>query len=627
MNPSLAKELRALRLAWSLCALAGLGNLLGIFSDDAIAKALPSIAAFAFFAGCLALAAAPFGHEFPLRTWPLLLGQPMERSRLWKTKFLAGTIAVLALVAVHAATVIVTGQRIPSDDLLIYLGFVVATICSAGWCALASRSVIGGMAFAAGCQFAIMALVSGVIYAGYKILGRDPVAPDMDKSPVVVTYIIAGVAYSVFTLWLGWRTFKEMEMRDAPASANLALPSWMTPKKLSTLFRCRPNGSLRNLILKEVGLQAPVFTIAAVFTACWIAVCLLLLMEPTRHAVYVGILNGLTGVHIVIIALLSGCVSLGDEKTLGVTAWHLTLPVSARRQWFVKLAVSAATAVVVGVILPLFLSCLTLVKDKVGLINVTSRDIAALIAAIWVLVVLGFWCASFWENTVRAALSTIVALVGIGTFAQLGAWVASEYFSGLQTSLVVSVISHLQLAPDFFEHHEAMIPYSIALVCLVVAVIALAQSLAQFRRVRSSRFAMLKNALILAAITFVGAFWCADLVKSISRPGEPPLVAEVADALGSVLRQDPELSEGQVRRVLPQELESDDLLSNTAKRWLRNSTIDVHWITLSDSSFARRYGNGPRSYIGELHLPNGVTVPLDWTAPDPTQTHPPKEKP
>jgi hypothetical protein len=123
----------------------------------------------------------------------------------------------------------------------------------------------------------------------------------------------------------------------------------------------------------------------------------------------------------------------------------------------------------------------------------------------WVVGVLGFWCASFWENTVRAALSTIVSLICIGTFAQLGAWVAFEYSPGFQTNLVIvsSVVAH-----------EAIVPYEIALIVLLVTFVALIQSLSQFRRARSANVIMVKYSLVLAAITFVGAFWCADLIKS-----------------------------------------------------------------------------------------------------------------
>src|ERR1043165_3342266 len=283
MNPRLAKEFRALLFPWSLCAIASLGYLAGTVSNGSVRGALTGLAGFAFYLGCLLLAVLPLGSEFQERTLPLLFGPPIERARLWKEKFLAATSAVLALVVVHGVMAAAAGQRLQSDDVLPCLGFVVATICSAGLLTLTARSVIGGMVLAGAGQFAAIGAVTGAIYLCYKVVGRDPFDPEMDKGPVLTTYICAGAIYSALALWLGWRTFAEMEVRDASPSANLALPDRFTPRKLATLFRCQPTGNLRNLFRKEVGLQKPVFTIAAVFVACWVVAFLLLLLEPTQQ--------------------------------------------------------------------------------------------------------------------------------------------------------------------------------------------------------------------------------------------------------------------------------------------------------------------------------------------------------
>ncbi len=627
MNPRLAKEFRGLLFPWCVCALAGLGHLAERHQGGRVATFVIMMAAFGFFAGCLIVAATPFGSEFQQRTWPLVLGQPLERSQLWKEKFLAATVAVLALIAVHGAMVLVVGQKLPFDDMLPCVGFVVATICSAGFCALAARSVIGGMAFAACWQFVVMLVVSGALYACYKLFGRDPAAPDMEKWPVVTAYVCAGALYSAFTLWLGWRTFAEMEVRDAPASANLALPDWMTPKKLATILRCQPAGNLRNLIRKEAGLQKPIFTIATVFVACWVVAFLLLLLEPSRRVIYVGTLNALTAIHIAIIALLAGCVSLGDEKSLGVTAWHLTLPVSSRRQWFVKLLVSAATAILVGLVLPLFLSALTLIKARVGLFAVINTDTSTIVFAIVpmsVLVVLGFWCASFLENTVRAVLTLVLACAVLGTAASLAVWIADK-FGGLQTGFLTSLIARFQWSPYSLD---GVFPWGGIYLCLVAGatLIALVQSFSQFRRAQSQSAALFRHGAILAAVVFAIAFWVADFNVSMNNQRNQrfssALVPEITTALRSVTLQDSELPEGQVGTLTLRALENSNPLSDRAKLWLRNSTIDVHWVNSRSKHFANL-----RVYIGEVHLPKGAIVPFSWTVPDLPQAQPPKEKP
>src|ERR1043165_4162700 len=141
MNPRLAKEFRPLLFPWCVIALAGLGPLGEHFSTSPVADFVTGLAGIAFFTGCLLLTTLPFGSEFQERTWLLLLGQPLARSQLWKEKFLAATIAVGSLVALDGVILASAGKRIPLDDWLPYVGFIVATICSAGFCALAARSV------------------------------------------------------------------------------------------------------------------------------------------------------------------------------------------------------------------------------------------------------------------------------------------------------------------------------------------------------------------------------------------------------------------------------------------------------------------------------------------------------
>jgi ABC-type transport system involved in multi-copper enzyme maturation permease subunit len=57
-----------------------------------------ALSSFTLFA-CLALIPTlVFGTEFQNRTWPLLLSQPIERSRLWQEKILAGLVAICGIV-------------------------------------------------------------------------------------------------------------------------------------------------------------------------------------------------------------------------------------------------------------------------------------------------------------------------------------------------------------------------------------------------------------------------------------------------------------------------------------------------------------------------------------------------
>ncbi len=356
MYPRLTKELRPLLLAWCVAALAAAGYLVAlthpIFAKGEFGSFLIGLAGMAFVAGCLLLAALPMGSELQEHTLGLLLSQPIERSRLWREKLLAATFAVGGLALVHGIAAGATGQ-LRLGEAVLYLLFMVAGICSLGYWTLAIPSIIGGIVAAVGAPIGLSLVIHLIVYYGLGL------RPEFDEQTTVVLAICAGAVYSAFFLWLGRRQFVELELKDPLASRSAQIPDALVPTKLVALFRCRPTGALRNLIRKEVRLQKPIFLISAVVTICWLVALLLLVLEPSHEYIYVGTLNALTGIQITLTVVLTGCVAFGEEKSLGLAAWHLTLPISARRQWLVKLGVSAGVLVVTGFVLPLLLDALT----------------------------------------------------------------------------------------------------------------------------------------------------------------------------------------------------------------------------------------------------------------------------
>src|SRR6266853_499858 len=96
MNPRYAKEFQPLFLPWCIGALAALVNMIPI-SDFPAAETgwlifLGSVAVMAV------MAAQSFGAEFQHWTLPLLLVQPIRRSRSWMEKLLVLGVAVGTLV-------------------------------------------------------------------------------------------------------------------------------------------------------------------------------------------------------------------------------------------------------------------------------------------------------------------------------------------------------------------------------------------------------------------------------------------------------------------------------------------------------------------------------------------------
>jgi hypothetical protein len=533
MNPRLIKEFRPLLMPWSVAALAATGYLVKledpVFARGEFGGFIQGFAVFAFGFGCLLLAVLPFGLELQHRTLPLLVGQPIERSRVWLEKLLVSAAAVLALGVIHFAALYAAARGdLTLRPLPLCAALVVVTICSGAYCTLATRSIIGGITTSACIQFLIVLLVSYVIY---RVLGREA---DPVEWPVTFVYVGVGAVYSAFVLWLGWRTFAAFEVREGPGSPNLALPRWVTRRGAwTTLFHCQPTGALRNLIRKEIGLQNPVFLIALVFSACWLVALVAFVLQPERQELLQGIFGGLTGAYVPIVVLLTPCVAFGEEKTLGLAAWHLTLPVSARRQWLLKLSAAWTTALLVGVVLPLVLACLTLAQVKVGLVALPPEMIWPIASVLIIAFVLGVWCASLWGSTLRSAVATLLSILGLATCANLGG-LAASHFDGLQTNLVRILPAWFQLPPDFLLRDTRMFTFESPLAILASLVVALVQSLAQYRRGQTQSKVTLKYVSILVLLTFAGSFWCSDLIRSIGLR----LNREVLTALASVPKEE-----------------------------------------------------------------------------------------
>src|SRR5436190_13039132 len=99
MNTYIRKEVRLLLPFW------GLAMLLAIVPVWMLPRVnfVSGISDFVFWAfgfGLVLVGMAPFGQELNLGTFPSLLAQPLDRSRIWRTKLvLVSAAAILVLIA------------------------------------------------------------------------------------------------------------------------------------------------------------------------------------------------------------------------------------------------------------------------------------------------------------------------------------------------------------------------------------------------------------------------------------------------------------------------------------------------------------------------------------------------
>jgi hypothetical protein len=587
MTRRLIKELRSLPLPWCVAAAA-----MGFLLLPLLLWAVPDPAApddfksfcivggeVAFFVSIVAVAALSFGAEFQQRTLPLFLSQPISRARLWREKSLSLGMAIIVVLAAHWITLFMfrmSGVRFGYGESLYSLSaaltaaaFILATVCSSAFWTLVTRSSIGGLVFNIGSQCLV---VIGITSSLEKWLP----AFASDESLVAAVLLGASLIYSPAMLWLGWRKFAHLELRDSAFGESVATPtiSFGFGGKL-TWLRCRPVGRLSNLVRKELRLQKPAFLIGGVFSVCSLLTCGLSFLQPSRAATYEVIFDVMTAACVPLLLLLPGCIAMSEEKSLGLAAWHLTLPVSIRLQWLVKFVIATAIAITMAIVLPVLLAGINSGEEGAGLLRVvrdSHDDAMPLIATAGTIFVMSFWAAALLGNVVRAVLATIVALPVIGYLISLG-FKYGEWLGGLEGGLLVWIGLGFELSPAAFDH---LLKLAFTALYAFAALAALAQSLLQFRRAQTGGFIMVKYSAILAGIVFLVAAWAGDLSRStfgLSAQEEKGLKSEFENAIYALPAEVLPTAVGRVKNLDYDTLERTGKLSELARAWFQGESI------------------------------------------------------
>lgn len=269
-----------------------------------------------------------------------------------------------------------------------------------------TRNALGGCALTFFCPQLL--LILGIVTL--KLAGvHDPVI----EGRIILSYALAvGLLYPSLTYLAGWRLFERLE-DAAPIRRDLALPdSWSRYfASLATRLLPEKRGIMTSLICKELRLQQPAFATAAVLVGIWLAFFGVWVFRP---AIGSALMVVPPFVLYLVIPILSGCVSTAEERSLGIHDWHLTLPVTARRQWFVKVLAALSLNVVLGLLLPWLLLLVTspLANTPGEFLFVSGTRLVSIFISF------GFLAAALYastavRDTLRAILGTIVLCIVI----------------------------------------------------------------------------------------------------------------------------------------------------------------------------------------------------------------------
>ena len=557
------KEVRA--LFWPWCAVVIAGALPALLSHSSVAA---TINVLSFFLGIPLLATLPLGNEFHHRTVSLWLTQPSSRMQLWGEKTIVMFVAVLSAALVSGSSMFsFTFPYVDFRYKAAAAAYVIITMASATFWTLAARSTIGGFI-----------LIYCIFYILYLLVGEIENLPRMGEgfraapstTPIVIAISAFGICFAGLMLWLGARKLARFQVTGGSSGEDLLMagPSVM-PAALAGWFRCRPSGAFLNLIRKELRLLRPVWLIellVVLYVTC-LAMFRLLPAPPALlpHTVVQWALLGPLGATCIGMAGLAGTLLLGEERTSGTHAWHMTLPVSARRQWLIKLVVAMFAGLACAVLLPLLnmIAVGSVFGSPFMFVDVAS--LPDLLILYPLLIFSCFWCACAANGTVRATIWVAPVMIAILLACSGGWWLGQELARSTGT-LKDLVVSSFHLSPFAFTAITDFARARVLWLFVPALLLALIQSYRLFRtQPQDSALWMLRCIAPLAAVTILWSFsTSAGFVSSRWEPFEETRQALDKLQPGRALL---ELTGG--------DLAKSSRLTAPTRRWLKGSSITV----------------------------------------------------
>jgi len=497
------KEVRALFWPWCAVVIAGLSPLVLPHSYA------ESISFLSFFIGVPLLATLSLGNEFQHGTLSLWLTQPFSRMQLWGEKVSVMVPAVLSAGLVSGIVMFsVTWPHMRLTYKAAALAYVLVAIASATFWTLAARSTIAALLLIS------FLLFFGSLFSGG--IGDEPRAGHgltASLSPAATIIVIStfGFCFAALMLWLSARKLARFQATGGSTDSDLLMtgPTLM-PEAVAAWFRCRPIGSFLNLLRKESRLLRPLWLIAlpvVLYVAC-LAIFRLLPAPPVpepRTVLEWALLGPLVSLCIAM-AGLAGILSLGEERTSGTLAWHMTLPISTRRQWLIKLVVAMLAGTASAVLFPVLAMLAGGTLFGSPLMYVDPHSLADDLLLFAILTFICFWCACAANGTVRAAIWAVPATAVIALACSGGIWLGEELTRTTGT-LRDFVVSSFHLNPFAFATLIDFAREHVLWLFVPTLLLALLQSYWLFRAPsQGGTLWMLRCILPLAALTILWSF-------------------------------------------------------------------------------------------------------------------------
>jgi len=350
MNALVRKEIRLLLPSWLVAMLLALAPIC-TRSDD-------GIAVFLLFFGMAMMGLTSIGRESSLNTFSHMLAQPMERTRIWKTKLTVLVVAFLAVFSLWLLAILFSfirfgvplgvGAADPEASAAVLIAgclVLVATFTGGLWAALLLRQIAGA--------FWLMLLVPATL-GGFTtaFVSASRSYYDQTNGMVIAALCLIIGLYSVggflFARWLFFRA------QDVGWTGGIiALPELKIfgtrPGPVDEIRRRRP---LAALIKKEIQLQQVSLLGAAGLLILHIGVIILRAHHKFPRDSAGEILTTIAWMLWLVMPVIVGAMAIAEERRLGVMEGQLCLPASRRGQFVIKGLLTLFLGVFLGGAMP-----------------------------------------------------------------------------------------------------------------------------------------------------------------------------------------------------------------------------------------------------------------------------------
>jgi hypothetical protein len=409
MNPLVKKEIRLLAPSFMVAVLLAMVQGITRPYDFYVASLL--------FFGLTIMALTTIGREASLNTFSLLMSQPTERIRIWKTKLsvLAVAFLIVFVVWLVAFGIAFFNSSVDADaaenayNLFITICLIgTATFTGGLWTTLLLRQIAGA--------FWLTLLVPAVL-AGLTTGFTGFLAENNSGNVIIpVLCVVLGI-YSVGGfLFARWLFFRAQDV--GWSGGNLELPEWKIFARPENAVSLRNRKPVFALFKKEFQLQQAAFMGAVGLLALHIGIIVLRKYHHFAKDSAGEVLTSIFWLLWLVLAPVIGSISVAEERRLGVMEGQLCLPVSRRVQFATKWVFTLCLATFLGGVMPMLLEDIAAGLGAQNPALATSQGFdffwlhfTVMVAAAWLALVSSF--ASTLAKTFLQAIGVaIVTLVG-----------------------------------------------------------------------------------------------------------------------------------------------------------------------------------------------------------------------